>query len=267
MCTIVVLNRVHPEFPVVVAANRDEFYARPTTGVHQLHDDPRAIGGRDGQKGGTWMGANEAGLFVGLTNQRTWHRADPDRRSRGEVVLEALRQRDTAEVEGYLEGLDPREYNPFNLLYGTAEGLRVAYFRDDLERPVFEGVGPGVHVLPNDRLNAPTFAHKVGRAQALTEPHVEAPWPELTRKLGAMLADSALPPLKSYPTPPPGAMMPRRLAHRLEALCIRTPLYGTRSSVIAALAPGRVAHYLATSGAPDRTPFKSVGGPFNPPMD
>ena len=89
MCTVVILNRVHPEYPVVVAANRDEFYARTTHDPRVVHDSPRIVCGVDGDKGGTWMGVTDAGLFVGLTNQRTYSPADSQLQSRGQAVWQA----------------------------------------------------------------------------------------------------------------------------------------------------------------------------------
>ena len=214
-------------------------------------------------KGGTWMGANEAGLFVGLTNQRTFKTADKNRRSRGEVVLEALSHRSLLGLEAWLATLSPRDYNPFNLMFGTAERMRVAYFHEDMAQPELADVPPGTHVLPNDRLDANTFS-KVKRAQALIEPWSKAPWDKLRAHLHDALADRFLPPIESVPPTPQGAMMPRRLVHRLEALCIKTPLYGTRSSTLAALDRGRVAHYLATPGPPDEWEFDDYTGLLSP---
>ena len=67
MCTIVILRHVHSEWPLVLAANRDEFYGRPTQGPQLLSESPRVVGGRDVERGGTWMGTTDSGLFVGLT--------------------------------------------------------------------------------------------------------------------------------------------------------------------------------------------------------
>ena len=93
MCTIVLLHRVHPRWPVVIAANRDEYYSRAASAPEVLTRDPvPVLGGRDARHAGTWMGATQRGFFVGLTNQRTLRPADASRRSRGEVVLEALRR-------------------------------------------------------------------------------------------------------------------------------------------------------------------------------
>ncbi len=264
MCTIVVLHRVNPDYPVIIAANRDEYYARPTASPHLISQTPHIVAGLDGQKGGTWMGANSAGIFVGLTNQRTFKTADKALRSRGEVTREALNHTEVGRIDEALAALDPRQYNPFNLLYGDAERLRVAYFHEGMTRPEIADVPQGVHVLPNDRLDSERFS-KVQRARDLIQPHARAPWFELQGHLQAMLADRFLPPIQSIPPAPRGSMMPQRLIHRLEALCIKTPLYGTRSCAIAALAPGRVARYLATEGPPDEAELKDLSALLTPP--
>lgn len=244
MCTVLLLREVHPDFPLVVAANRDEFYARAATPPQLLVERPRAIGGRDSERAGTWMGATEHGFFVGLTNQRLKGATVPAARSRGEVVLRALELGTIEGVERLLGGLDPRDFLPFNLLYGDAHRLRVAYVRP-LEPLVTEDVPPGVHVLPNDRLDSPLFP-KVERAKELVAPWLQRPWPELVRGLEAVLGDHHKPPLgpaaEDLPFPP-------EFLRELGALCIHTPGYGTRSSAILALEPGRVAHYLATAEA------------------
>jgi uncharacterized protein with NRDE domain len=215
-----------------------------------LSESPRAIGGRDLDKGGTWLGANAGGLFVGLTNQRTLRAPDKGRRSRGEVVLEALSIQTAPAAQRWLETLSPKDFNPFNLLFGTALDMRVAYFHEEMSAPEFSRVPSGVHVLPNDRLDSPAFT-KVQRAKDLVEGFTDGQWPRLAGHLQRVLSDRKLPPHRPSPDPYRSAAL-----HALEALCIRTPIYGTRSSAIVALTPGRTAHYLAASGAPDETAFR-----------
>ncbi|MBF5041323.1 NRDE family protein [Aggregicoccus sp. 17bor-14] len=255
MCTVLVLRRVHPTLPLVLAANRDEFYARPARGPEVLLASPRTIGGRDEVRAGTWMGVTDAGLFVGLTNQRTSGPADATRRSRGEVVLRALESGSVDGVERLLDTLAPAEFNPFNLLYGDAERLRVAYARP--EGFTREDVPEGLHVLPNDRLDHAGIP-KVTRARALVGDVAGLGWEELCERLKGALADHALPPLESVEEPAQGSRFTRELVRQLQALCIHTPAYGTRSSALVALQPGRVAHYLATEGAPCVSPWVDV---------
>lgn len=258
MCTIVILRHIHPEWPLVLAANRDELYARPAAGPQVLSPAPRIVGGRDLERQGTWMGVTDGGFFVGLTNQRGSANLTRAPRSRGEVVLRALRTGGVEGVDRYLAGLDAREYNPFNLLYGDAAVLRVAYARPDSERIVPEDVPPGVHVLPNDVLDTPALP-KVARARTLAEKAARKPWPETVQALQAALADHLLPERTPELLPEEeGLPELRERIRQYQALCIHTPGYGTRSSAIVALAPGRVAHYLSSDVAPCQGPYQDV---------
>jgi len=192
------------------------------------------------------MGVTDTGFFVGLTNQRGSLALGLAPRSRGEVVLQALRAGNLEAAERYLDTVDPAAFNPFNLLYGDASQLRVAYARSS--GPLIrEDVPEGIHVLPNDRLDSPALP-KVARARLLTAEHARRPWPELAHRLQEILADHHMPPEDQLPEP----------ARRLQALCIHTPAYGTRSSAIVALAPGRVAHVLASETPPCQHTFSDL---------
>ena len=262
MCTIILLNQVHPQFPVIIAANRDEFFNRPSTPPRVLREEaPRVLAGQDLRAGGTWMGATDGGLFVGLTNQRTRTGYAKGLRSRGEVVMQALESGSVAGVDRLLDGLRPGDYNPFNLVYGDAERLKVAYAWVGMEAVEREGVPVGVHVVPNDRMNAPDWA-KVDRARALVAPLAERPWPELRRGLEGALADTEMG--GEVTDPPPGSLIPKALVRRLSALRVRTPVYGTRSATIVALTPERVAHYLFAAGAPGEAAFEEQVDQLHP---
>lgn len=257
MCTIIILRQVHPEWPLVLAANRDELLARPATGPQVLLESPRTVGGRDVERGGTWMGVTNEGLFVGLTNQRGGQAGGPAPRSRGEVVLQALAAGTVEGVERYLDTLSGKDFLPFNLLYGDARTLRVAYGRPGQSGLRREDVPPGIHVLPNDVLDSAELP-KVQRAKTLATKLVLQPWPRFEEGLKALLADEALPPLESLPAQLSGESFPPDFRQRLQALCIHTPAYGTRSSAIVALAPGRVGHYLTSETRPCEGPWQDV---------
>lgn len=254
MCTAIILNGVGPDHAVVVASNRDEFRARPAVGPVQLSSHPRAIGGRDQARGGSWLGVTEAGFLALLTNQPEPDGPRAAARSRGEIVLEVLRRGDADGARAFLAGLDGSAYNSFNLLFGDAGGLEVAYGRADRRAIEREPVPPGLHILPNGRLDDPAL-RKVARARALVEPHIGAAWPALSAHLAAALADHDRPPLDTLPETEPGARFPRELVRELHALCIHTPAYGTRSAAIIALDPGRLAEMLWADGPPCTTPF------------
>ncbi len=257
MCTIAVLFRVHPELPLVVAANRDEWYARPATPAQVLDEQPRVVGGRDEVKGGTWMGVTESGAFLGVTNQRTFREPDPALASRGLLALEAVHRGSVEAMASFFGSLDARDYNAFNVVFGDARALWVGYGRHDAARVELEPLPEGVHVLTNDRIGAPGFP-KTERVEALLRPLVRAPWLELSAGLAAMLADHTLPPLERVPEPPPGSRFDHATVQKLQAVCIHTPVYGTRSSTILAAREGRVEHFLFADGAPCTHPFEDL---------
>jgi uncharacterized protein with NRDE domain len=266
MCTVLILRNVHPEWPLVLAANRDEFLARPAHGPKVLSESPRVVGGQDVERGGTWMGVTHEGVFVGLTNQRGARNLGVAPRSRGEVVLKALQAGSVEAIERYLGTLPAPEFLPFNLLYGNADVLRVAYARPGHERLLHEDVPDGVHVLPNDSLDNQALP-KVQRAHALAAALAAPvrPWPELAEGLKAALSDHALPPLDAATGPLAETGLPAAFLQQLQALCIHTEAYGTRSSAIVALAPGRVGHYLATDTAPCQGGWRDVTGLLTAP--
>lgn len=257
MCTVVAIKGRHPQYPLVVAANRDEFYARPSTEPRRVHEAPRAWAGVDLVKGGSWMGANEHGVFAAVTNQRTDSGADPRLSSRGQIVLDALGKRSVEEIDALLSSLDAREYNAFNLFYGDARALKVAYARHERQAIGIETLPDGIWVLPNDRIGSPEFP-KSERALELVEPIAAAPWEALASGLAQALGDHEKPPLERIPAPPPGSRFDRALLRELQALCIHTPVYGTRSATLLALEPGRLAHYLFADGPPCTTPFRDL---------
>jgi uncharacterized protein with NRDE domain len=257
MCTIVVRHQLDDWCSTLVASNRDEFYHRPASGPVVLRDDPRIVGGRDEREGGTWFGVTEDGLFVGLTNQRNFGPRDDSLRSRGLLTLEALEANSFEGVERHLRSLDPAAYNEFNLIFGDGRELAVAYGRRSAPEVELEMLGRGVHVLCNDRLGSPEFpkADKV-RARVLEIP--PSPWPQIEEQLVELLSDPSLPDPSDVPPVPAGAPFDQEIARRLQAVCVKTPVYGTVSSAIAAVRPGKVERYLFSDGPPCNGGFEDA---------
>ena len=148
MCLILVGWQVHPAYPLVVAANRDEFHARPTAAAAFWNDAPSVLGGRDLEAGGTWLGATGDGRFAAVTNVRV-PGAAPGRRSRGELTATFLLGRQTATT--YAEGLAPGDYAGFNLLLADDETLVYVSNRDSAQRTL----PAGIYGLSNHRLDTP----------------------------------------------------------------------------------------------------------------
>ena len=126
MCLIYLAHRVDPRFPLVVAANRDEFHARETQPAHWWDDDAGILAGRDLRAGGTWMGVSRGGRFAALTNYRDPRKHRDDARSRGFLVSAFLKS--AASAMAYLEevALDAQRYNGFSLL--VHDGASLAFY-------------------------------------------------------------------------------------------------------------------------------------------
>ena len=149
MCTLVLV--VPPSGGVLhVAANRDEFLARPASPPAPSADG-RWIAPRDQEAGGTWLGVNAGGLFVGVTNRHAGGR-DPTRRSRGLLVLDALESPDAATLHRRLSALDAGEYNGFHLAYADGAFAGLTWGDGNVLRQ--ERLGPGIHVLTEQSLGA-----------------------------------------------------------------------------------------------------------------
>lgn len=155
MCLIAFAWRAHASLPLVVAANRDEWRARPTEPAHAWEG---LFAGRDRLAGGTWLGFTAAGRFAALTNVREPSVPSPGAPSRGALVSGFLH--DTRAPRAFLEALDAAPYASFNLLVGDLDEL---YYFGSPRREIVR-VPPGVHALSNHRLNEPW--PKVERSKA-----------------------------------------------------------------------------------------------------
>ena len=257
MCTLIVRHQMDDWCSTLIAANRDEFYDRPATGPQVLKERPRIVGGRDELQGGTWLAFTDAGLFLGLTNQRTFIPRDDALRSRGELVVEALGAGGFADVKRFFERTDAREYNEFNLIFGDGREACAAYGRRDAREVELEPLGPGVHVLCNDRLGSPDFP-KAEEARERVEALPRASWHRIEQALVEVLSDRSLPDPATLPPLPPDAPFDAEVARRLQAICVETPVYGTVSATVAAVSPGRVERYSFCDGPPDRGQFEDV---------
>ncbi len=251
MCLLAFALDAHPRYHLVLMANRDEFYARPTTPAGWWGDAPTVLAGRDDKAGGTWMGVTRAGRWAALTNVRDPARERTGTPSRGTLVADYLRGDDAPAA--YLGAIAVRaaRYNGFNLLVG--DGRTAAYLSnrtadhdttdddaiDDASAVEAAGpqpVAPGVHGLSNALLDTPW--PKVARAtdHLRTRLHAAAS-PEEARPPGAdALAHRLLTALHDA-TPAPDDALPDTgvglaLERMLSPLFIRSDRYGTRASTV-----------------------------------
>ncbi|MBK9177107.1 MAG: NRDE family protein [Flavobacteriales bacterium] len=213
MCLIAIAYKSHPRFPLIVAANRDEFLDRSAAPAHFWPAEPHVLAGRDHRAGGTWLGVTTTGRFAALTNYRDLRRPAVQGPSRGVLVRQAL--------ENGFEPIGTEVYDGFNLLHGTVDVLRYHnnIIGDDEVLPA------GVHGLSNHLLNTPW--PKVERAkQALASIVLEAD--PSAEAMFQLLADDSMAPDNTLPDT--GLDLERERA--LSAICIRFPGYGTRCSTV-----------------------------------
>ena len=235
MCTLIALHRCVPQWPLVVAANRDEYRDRPAEGLAvRWSRGRRLVAPADRRAGGTWLGVNEAGLFAGLTNRPT-RTPDPERRSRGLLVLDALAEASAADAARALERLPRGTYNPFNLLVADGRDAFVVVYE---ERPAVVELIPGVHVVGNadpDDAAHPKTARILNRARRVAAEPGAAPL-EALAELCRDHEDEGGP---------------------LSAACVHAGGYGTRSSTLLRLGsePGQGALRHA-EGPPCRADYE-----------
>lgn len=222
MCLLVLGYRAHPAYSLVVAANRDEYYGRPTAPASFWTDRPDILAGRDLDQGGTWMGITTAGRFAALTNYRDPQSKRDHTRSRGLLVSEFLRGE--ASPREYLgRVLEERaQYNDFNLIAGDNEQL--CYLSSRQAR--IELLSPGIHGLSNHLLNSDW--PKVTRAKARLATAVAQPEVQLRQTLFSYLADRG-----TYADPElPNTGIGLEWERTLSAAFIVAPTYGTRASTL-----------------------------------
>lgn len=263
MCTIIVAHQLHPEADLIVAANRDEFYSRrgtaPSLLTRATPTSPRIIAGLDSERGGTWMGATEHGLFAGITNQRTWRVPDRELESRGRIVRRVLECGAVPEALAYMRALDPRKYNDFNLIFGDTEHLFVAYGRRDSSKAEILELEPGLHVLANDRLFSPEFPKsKIAYREA--KKAIALPLSDAMRSLGALLGSHILPEDRLIPAPPKGSPLSFELVKKLQTICVHTSAYGTVSASRVVAHQGALIRYDYADGPPCKAAFEDVLG-------
>ena len=224
MCLVAFAYQVDPQFPLIVAGNRDEFHARPTRASHWWSDHPGILGGRDLQAGGTWLAVHRNGRFATVTNFRGAQEESGMLRSRGHLVAEFL-ESDLAPL-AYLDSIDGDAYAGFNLL--VADTTVLAYLSNrggDLRE-----LSPGIYGLGNAALDA--SCHKVRRSKAALSDLIDGDAVNETH-LMRLLDERG----KAPATEVKSGRLTFAKAHALTATFIVQPDYGTRCST--ALTVGR----------------------------
>jgi uncharacterized protein with NRDE domain len=231
VCTLIAIHRRVHGAPLVVAANRDEYYDRPAEGPAL-----RGVAGRGGmivapldlRAGGTWLGVNAEGVFAAVTNLRN-PSPDPSRRSRGMVVLDALREPTAVRGAEVLKALPEEAYNPFNCFIADREHAFRLIYRDV---PRVRELSAGVHVIGNvDPEDEPS--PKIERVRQAAEAVLGGSRDEVLEGLATVC--------REHETGGSG----------ISDTCVHLDAYGTRSSAILSLAdPPSESRLLFSDGPP-----------------
>lgn len=241
MCLLTFAYRCHPDYSLILLANRDEFYARPTRDMHHWQEGP-VLAGQDLEQGGTWLGLNRYGRFATVTNVRDARNPHPGTRSRGHLTRNYLLG--AADAAAYLQQLAPEqaEYGAYNLLLGDRHGL---YYSSN-KHPHSIRLKPGLYGLSNAAL--------------------DSPWPKLLAaraRLGTAIETGDLEPdtllaLMQHATTAEDQLLPDtgvsyEWEKRLSACFIRSDSYGTRATTLLLQKPdGETTVYERTFDADGR---------------
>jgi uncharacterized protein with NRDE domain len=222
MCLILFSYQLHADYRLILAANRDEFYNRPTAPLDYWSDHPDVLAGRDLKGNGTWLGVTRSGRFAAITNYREPAAHMENAPSRGILIRDFLTG--TASPERYLETVSKKSkaYNGFNLIAGDPSGL---YYYSNRATRIHQ-LRPGLYGISNHLIDSAW--PKIQRGKGLLQGQLSSREKIDIEKIWGILADRSLPADEELPNTGAGLEWERILA----PLFISSPDYGTRSSSI-----------------------------------
>jgi uncharacterized protein with NRDE domain len=252
MCTLALYLRQFEDYPLVIAANRDEHFSRPSAAPGILSDKPMILAGKDLVAGGTWLGVNAHGLAAGIVNRRV-KAASPIAApiSRGLLCLDTLRAQDAGQVGKRLEREDGSNYQPFVLLVASAEAAFVAFNSGSQIKRV--ELKAGLHVFSNTSFTD-SAGGKLTQAHALFSTAAVSLYAQLKQPAAPLeSAVSVLRRVLSAHAPMNGPQEAR------DSICVHTADYGTvSSSVIFQSRAEKTFYFYHASGPPCHAEFEAV---------
>ena len=214
MCLIVFAYKAHPDYRLILAANRDEFYERPASVADWWANHPGILAGRDLKANGTWMGVDKKGRFAAVTNYRDLSSIRDNARSRGDLPVDFLTANHLSAAYGGFVLKKADQYNGFNLLTMDEEMVHLSNYENKVN--LLTG---GIYGLSNALLN--TSWPKVDHAKRALEEEIKGNFS--LESLVAMMQDDQVAPDNQLPATGLSLEMERAVS----AMCIRTPDYGT----------------------------------------
>jgi uncharacterized protein with NRDE domain len=241
---ILLACKTHPDFSLIIAANRDEFFERPTLPAACWTDNADVIGGRDLEKGGSWLAAARGGRLAAVTNFRDPNRQKAGSRSRGLLISDYVSSEQTPDA--FLRELQSQldRYDGFNLIVADPRG---AFHFSNIDNAVTE-LQPGVHGISNHLLNTPW--PKVERGKAAMTGLLRQPSERLVDGLFAALLDAEVP----HDADLPATGLSLDWERRLSTVFIKGSAYGTRASTVVLMDYGGAVTLVERRFAPDGKP-------------
>ncbi|TPH18106.1 NRDE family protein [Litorilituus lipolyticus] len=222
MCILFIAIEQHPDFPLIICANRDEFHQRPTQAMHAWHY-PRILAGKDIQAGGTWLGLSPDKRFAALTNFRQLPLDEQPKKSRGELVLKAL----VSSQLNFAEKLTntANQYHGYNLIYGSLNQVNQLVCYDSINNKLHT-LTKGVHSICNGALDDiwPKMAH----GKQLLIDAVSSNQPLSIEALFKLMTNN----MQALPELLPETGLTKEWEQLLSAIFIKSPTYGTRATTI-----------------------------------
>ena len=247
MCLILFAYKQHRDYRLVLTANRDEFYERPTAALHFWEKFPQVLAGRDLLQLGTWMGITRSGRFAAITNYREAIAPNADAPSRGNLVADFLTGTDSP--ERYLQHIISKahQFSGFNLIVGDTQGLYYFGNRDGRIRMLKSGI----YGLSNRLLDTDWPKVRAGKTQlvAALRPKNGEPYRIDSQSLIALLQNQENVPDNQLPRTGVGIEKERMLAPAF----ITSPDYGTRSSSVLLIGRNNQVDFREICWAPGRS--------------
>jgi uncharacterized protein with NRDE domain len=221
MCLITFAYKMHPKYRLIVVANRDEFYVRPTAAANWWNEYPNLLAGKDLKGQGTWLGITKSGRFSALTNYRNGFSEKQNAPSRGDLVKDFLLSQNKSTEHLIQIAKTAESYNGYNLL--TFDGETLGYFSNQIEMPQI--LEKGIYGLSNGILNTPW--QKINKAVYGLENLIQSN-DFLIEKAFEMMQNKAIAPDVKLPN----TNVPIEWERTLSAMYIETPNYGTRCTTV-----------------------------------
>ncbi len=221
MCLLLISYKSHPEFKLIVAANRDEFYNRPALKAGYWQEDNNILAGKDLLGGGTWLGITKQGKFAAITNYRDMSDIKPDAPTRGDLTLKFLSENISAEEYGKKISENASDYNGYNLIFGNIEDM---FYYSNKSLKLLK-LTPGIYGLSNHLLDTPwpkVKKSKLSFSEVLNSGDVTP------NDIFKILSDSSIPADDSLPN----TGLSPEIERAVSPVFVQTPLYGTRCSTV-----------------------------------